>query len=193
MEENQLNSPEKLVVIGGSAGSLEVILQILPNLEHIESIAILLILHRRNSDDNVLEELLRIKSGLKVSEIEDKTPLKAGRIYVAPPDYHILIETTYLFSLDVSEKVHYSRPSIDVGFESAAAVFGDKLVAILLSGANSDGSEGLRVVKENGGVTIIQLPETADVPYMPTYALKHVGADHVLSPSEITEFIKGLV
>jgi two-component system chemotaxis response regulator CheB len=193
MEENQLNSPEKIVVIGGSAGSLEVILQILPQLGSIDTIAILLILHRRNTEDNVLEELLRMKSGLKVREIEDKTPLKAGRLYVAPADYHLLVESNYVFSLDVSEKVHYSRPSIDVGFESAAAIFGSKLIAILLSGANSDGTEGLIAVKKNGGLAIIQSPETAEVSYMPEFAIKNVGADHVLSPAEIALFIKDLV
>jgi len=193
MEENQLNPLSKVVVIGGSAGSLEVILQILPNLENIDSIAIILILHRRNSDDNVLEELLRMKSGLEVNEIEDKTPIKAGRVYVAPADYHLLIETRLEFALDVSEKVHYSRPSIDVAFESAADVFGDRLTAILLSGANSDGTEGLIAVKGKGGTTIIQSPETAEVPYMPTYALQHMEADYVLASGEMAAFIRNLV
>lgn len=193
MEENQLNSLEKVVIIGGSAGSLEVILRVLPMLDNIDPIVILLILHRRNSDDTVLEELLRMKSGLKVEEIEDKTPLKTGRIYVAPADYHLLIEKDMLFSLDVSEKVNYSRPSIDVGFESAAAVFGSKLVAILLSGANGDGTKGLIAVKQNHGIAIIQSPETAEVPYMPAFALKHITPDHVMTPSEIGSFIKELV
>lgn len=193
MEENQLTPIEKVVVIGGSAGSLEVILQILPNLENIDTITIVLILHRRNTDDTVLEELLRMKSGLRVREIEDKTPIKAGRIYVAPADYHLLFETDFKFSLDVSEKVHYSRPSIDVGFESAADTFESKLVAILLSGANSDGTKGLIRVQKKGGTVIIQAPETAEVPYMPAFALKHLTADHVLTPSELLIFIKNLV
>ena len=192
MEEDQIISPEKVVVIGGSAGSLEVILQILPTLENIDSIVILLILHRRNTEDNVLEELLRMKSGLKVREIEDKTPIKPGRLYVAPADYHLLVETDMRFSLDVSEKVHYSRPSIDVGFESAADVFGNKLTAILLSGANSDGTEGLKAVKNNGGIAIIQSPETAEVPYMPAFALRHLKPDYVFSASEIAIFIRDL-
>lgn len=193
MEENQLNLLKKVVVIGGSAGSLEVILQVLPKLENIDPIAIILILHRRNSDDNVLEELLRMKSGLNVNEVEDKTPLKPGRVYVAPADYHLLVETNMRFSLDVSEKVNYSRPSIDVGFESAADVFGSKLIAILLSGANSDGTQGLIAVKKMGGITIIQSPESAEVPYMPAFAITNVVADYILSPVEIAIFIKDLV
>jgi len=133
-----------------------------------------------------------MKSGLKVREIEDKTPIKAGRIYVAPADYHLLVETKLEFALDVSEKVHYSRPSIDVAFESAADVFGEKLTAILLSGANSDGTQGLIAVKQRGGTTLIQSPETAEVPYMPAYALKHLEADSVLAPSGIASFIRSL-
>jgi two-component system chemotaxis response regulator CheB len=193
MEENQLKTLDKVVVIGGSAGSLDVLLQILPKLDNIDSIVIILILHRRNSDDNVLEELLRMKSGLTVKEIEDKTPIKPGRVYVAPPDYHLLIENNLSFSLDVSEKVHYSRPSIDVGFESAADIFGSKLTAILLSGANSDGTTGLIAVKNKGGIVIIQSPETADVPYMPQHAITNMNPDYVLTPAAIAAFIKGLV
>lgn len=193
MEENKIDSLKNVVVIGGSAGSLEVILQVLPKLEHINSIAIILVLHRRNTDDNVLEELLRMKSALNVDEIEDKTPIVPGRLYVAPADYHLLIETNLEFALDVSEKVHYSRPSIDVAFDSASEVFGNKLIGILLSGANSDGTEGLISIKKNGGTVVIQSPETADVPYMPTFALKHLAADHVFSPIEIAQFIKDLV
>ncbi|MGV3698255.1 chemotaxis protein CheB [Flavobacterium sp.] len=193
MEESHLNVPRKVLIIGGSAGSLDVILQVLPKLEHIDTITIILILHRRNSDDNVLEELLRMKSSLNVREIEDKTAIKAGRIYVAPADYHLLIETTLLFSLDVSEKVHYSRPSIDVAFESASDVFGERLVALLLSGANSDGTQGLLEVKKRGGMVLVQSPDTADVAYMPAFALKHMAPDKVVTPSEITKFIKEMV
>ncbi|MDI1318404.1 chemotaxis protein CheB [Flavobacterium sp.] len=193
MEENKLNPHAKVVIVGGSAGSLEVLLQVLPKLQNIESLVILLIVHRRNSDDNFLEELIRMKSGLKVKEVEDKTPIKVGHVYVAPADYHLLIENNLSFSLDVSEKVNYSRPSIDVGFESAADVFGTKLVAILLSGANNDGTNGLLAVKENGGIVIIQKPETAEVPYMPAHAIKNLDADYILSANEIAVFIKGLV
>lgn len=192
MEEDKINPLKRLVLIGGSAGSLEVILQLLPNLNYLGSLAIVLILHRRNSDDNILEELLRMKSGLPIVEIEDKTPIQPGCIYVAPADYHLLFEENLTFSLDVSEKVHYSRPSIDVGFESAALVFGHQLIAILLSGANSDGTTGLRVVKKNEGTVVVQSPETAEVPFMPEYALKHLEPDYVLSPKEMAAFIKEL-
>jgi len=149
-------------------------------------------LHRRNSDDNILEDLFRMKSSLQVKEIEDKTLLKPGRIHVAPADYHLLFEANHLLSLDVSEKLHYSRPSIDITFESAAETFGSKVVAILLSGANADGTAGLLSVKQNGGIVVIQSPQTADVPYMPAFALDHVPVDHVFAPIEIAAFINRL-
>lgn len=192
MEENQLNSLNKVIVIGGSAGSLDVLLKVLPKIEILNSLSLIIVLHRRNSDDQMLEELLRIKSGLRVEEIEDKTTLLPGRVYVAPPDYHLLFESDFLFSLDVSEKINYSRPSIDVAFESAAEIFGENLTAILLSGANADGTEGLKAVKNNGGTVIIQSPETADVPYMPNFAINNLKADYIFSPIEMAVFINDL-
>lgn len=192
MEKNQL-IPKKIIVIGGSAGSLDVLLQVLPKLKSLDALVLVIVLHRRNSDDHVLEQLLRMKSGLKVVEIEDKTPLISGQVYVAPADYHLLFESDYLFSLDVSEKVHYSRPSIDVAFESAADAYEEKVVALLLSGANADGTEGLLAVKRKGGTVIIQSPETADVPYMPEFALRYANPDHTFTPTEMTAFIKNLV
>jgi len=192
MEENKVTNLEKVIIIGGSAGSLDVLLNVLPLLTHIEKIAIVIVLHRKNSDDNVLEELLRMKCTHAVKEIEDKTKLRPGRIHVAPADYHLLFESDQFFSLDVSEKIHYSRPSIDIAFLSAAEIYGNKLLAILLSGANADGTDGLRAVKENNGTVVIQSPETADVPYMPEYALKHVTANFVLSPAEIVSLINTL-
>lgn len=192
MEKNSLNGLQKMIIIGGSAGSLEVLLEVLPQIGPISNLSIIIVLHRRNSEDALLEELLRMKSGLKVEEIEDKTSIKPGFIYVAPADYHLLIENDFSFALDVSEKVHYSRPSIDVAFESTALVFTDKLVAILLSGANSDGTDGLRHVKANGGQIIVQSPQTAEFPFMPQYAKDHIEADHILSPEELIQFISRL-
>ncbi len=192
MEENQLKPLRKVVVIGGSAGSLEVLLNVLPKLEDIGSVGIVIVLHRRNSDDNILEELLRMKSGLPIKEIEDKTKLKPNRIHVAPSDYHLLFETDFTLSLDISEKVNYSRPSSDIAFESAAETFGQNLVAILLSGANADGSNGLIAVNNAGGTSIVQLPETAEVPFMPEHALEVASPRLVLKPSEMTSFINNL-
>lgn len=184
--------PDKIVIIGGSAGSLDVLLKVLPNLDAIDKLAVVIVLHRRNADDNVLEELLRMKSGLRIKEIQDKTVLKPGRIHVAPPDYHLLFEKDYILSLDVSEKVNYSRPSIDVAFESVADAFGHHVVGILLSGANADGSAGLHAIQRNGGYAIVQAPDTADVPFMPKHALKTFTPDAVMAPPDMVVFLNAL-
>ena len=117
--------------------------------------------------------------------MEDKTALVPGNIYVAPPDYHLLFEKDGLLALDTSEKVNYSRPSIDVSFESAASVYGSSLLAILLSGANADGTKGLTAVKSAGGKTAVQDPKTAEMPFMPEHALVHSRPDKILSLDEI--------
>ena len=191
MEETPL-IPQKIVIIGGSAGSLDVLLKVLPNLDPIDRLAIVIVLHRRSADDNILEELLRMKSGLRIKEIQDKTVLKPGRIHVAPPDYHLLFEKNYILSLDVSEKVNYSRPSIDVAFESVADAFREKVVGILLSGANADGTKGLQTIGVNGGYTIVQSPDTADVPFMPAHALKTFSPDAVMTPLEMVTFVNAI-
>ena len=140
----------ELVVIGGSAGSLPVLITIITSLPSKLSFAVVVVLHRKNTYDNTLGNLLAQKTSLPVKEIDEKDPIAPGTIYIAPADYHLLIETNRMFSLDYSERVNYSRPAIDVTFETAALAYRAKLVAILLSGANSDGTEGLAAVKDQG-------------------------------------------
>lgn len=188
-----MRSDIKMVVIGGSAGSLQVILKILEYIKPGFTIPVLLVLHRNASYPSPLEELVIQKTMLKVREVEEKDPIETGHVYICPPDYHVLIEKEKTFSLDDSEKVNYSRPSIDVVFRSASDAYGENLVCILLSGANADGADGLRYTKKNGGLTIIQDPEEAEVPYMPQEALKRLKADHVLNSHEITGFLNSLV
>lgn len=190
MEENTLNKPEKVIVIGGSAGSLEVLLKVLGQLDNIPGIAIVIVVHRKSADDNRLEELFRMKTRLPIKEIQDKTLMKSGRVHIAPADYHLLFEADGSFALDVSEKVNFSRPSIDIAFESAAMLLKKNLTAVLLSGANSDGTNGLLKVRENNGTIIIQSPETAEMPYMPSFALQHLDADHIFSPDQMATFMK---
>ncbi|MDR6967540.1 two-component system chemotaxis response regulator CheB [Flavobacterium arsenatis] len=191
MEKNKLISDCKVLIIGGSAGSLDVLLKILPHLE-IPSFAIVIILHRKHTEDTTLEELIAVKTKIPVKEVEDKVVLEAGFIYIAPSDYHLLFEKNDLLSLDTSEKVNYSRPSIDVAFESASDIYGKALVGILLSGANADGTDGLIAIKNNGGTIVVQKPETADMPFMPNNAIEHTSPDYVLDVSEILEFISRL-
>ena len=180
-----------MLIIGGSAGSLDVLLKILPHLE-IPSFAIVIVLHRKHTDDTTLEELIAVKTIIPVKEVEDKLALEPGNIYIAPSDYHLLFEKNDLLSLDTSEKINYSRPSIDVAFESASDVYGKSLVGILLSGANADGTDGLIAIKNAGGTIIVQKPETADMPFMPNNAIEHTSPDYILEVEEILEFISGI-
>jgi two-component system chemotaxis response regulator CheB len=129
------------------------------------------------------------RTGLQVKEVDEKEELKAGFIYIAPSDYHLLIERDRTFSLDYSEKINYSRPSIDVTFQTAAEVYKNKLACLLLSGSNSDGVKGLKNVKEWGGMAVIQDPKTAQVAYMPGQAQLNVQIDTVLKPEDMGEFI----
>lgn len=186
MAQDQL-IPDQLVVIGGSAGSLEVVLQIVSGLPSTLTAAIVVVLHRLQSAESVLVNVLESRAALPVREVEDKEPLQRGTIYIAPPNYHLLLENKKEFSLDASEKVHHSRPSIDVTFESAAREFGRAAVGILLSGANADGAAGLKKIKNSGGITLVQDPATAEVDYMPRQAIAQDAAIRVVSPARMAE------
>ncbi|MEL1255416.1 chemotaxis protein CheB [Flavobacterium sp. DGU38] len=189
MEKNQIIPDFKVVIIGGSAGSLNVLMQILPQLSPIKSFAIVIVVHRKSTDEQTFEELIEIKSAVKVKQVEDKVPFLPGFIYIAPSNYHLLFEKNNTLSLDISEKVNYSRPSIDVSFESAAEVYKDKLVGILLSGSNADGTEGLKAIQKEGGTVIIQNPESAEMSFMPNHAIQNTRPDYVLNIKEILQYI----
>jgi two-component system chemotaxis response regulator CheB len=180
------------LVIGGSAGSLEVLLRILPILDPALTFPIIIVIHRKHGSDSLLPDLLSSKTRLIVKEADEKEPISAGTIYVAPSDYHLLVEQNKTFSLDYSEKINYSRPSIDVTFQTAAEVYKGKLACLLLSGSNSDGVIGLKTVKAWGGLALIQDPESAQVSYMPAQAKQHVQIDEILSIENIGEFINSL-
>ena len=128
-----------IVLIGGSAGSLSRVLRLLPHITKELNITVVLIFHRKEAEDSTLKDILTYKSELNVKEVEDKDPILKHHIYIAPADYHLLLEKDLTFSLDISEKVNFSRPSIDVTFETAADAFGDSIIGLLLSGANADG------------------------------------------------------
>ena len=182
----------QLVMIGGSAGSLEVILQLLPNLDADLPFPIVIVLHRRSVTPLGIESLLSYKTDLKVREIEDKMPMASGEIFIAPVDYHLLVESDKSFALDISEKVHYSRPSIDVALESACDVYGSEMCGILLSGANSDGAAGMKCLSDKGAVTAIQEPSTCLVDVMPLSARKVIPDVKSLLPSDLAFFINNL-
>lgn len=183
---------QQLVMIGGSAGSIEVLFRLIPGLSNTLPFPVVIVLHRKISNDSILTSLLASKTRLKVKEIEEKDHLKAGTIYIAPGDYHLLFEKDHTLSLDYSEKINFSRPSIDVAYQSAADVYGANLTCILLSGANADGTDGFRYVKSKGGTTIAQLPETAEVAFMPEQAILKNVVDHVLGIDAIAAYVNDL-
>jgi len=189
MEESEIISGCKVIIFGGSAGGLLALMQILPQLPVINFFAIVIVLHRKSTDMETLEELIKLKSVIEVKPVEDKVPLLPGFIYVAPSNYHLLFEKNNLLSLDISEKINYSRPSIDVSFESAAEVYGNQLIGILLSGSNSDGTQGLKEIQNKGGTIIVQDPESAEMSFMPTNAIRNTTPDFVLNIQGIVQFI----
>jgi len=178
-----------VIVIGGSAGSIEVIIKLIPIIPADFSHAIVIVIHRKATADYHLEDVLNRKSKIQVLEIQDKMQLEKNKMYLVPGDYHLLIDKTELMSLDVSEKINYSRPSIDVTFESFAKVYGNKCVGILLSGANSDGALGLKKIKDAGGLSIVQSPDSAAVATMPMAAINLFFPDLIANTLKISNFI----
>ncbi|OCB73367.1 chemotaxis protein CheB [Flavobacterium piscis] len=192
MEENKIIANCKVVIIGGSAGSLNALMQILPDLSQLNGFAVVIVLHRKSTDDQTLEELIALKSSITVKIVEDKVPLVPGYIYVAPSNYHLLFEKNDTLSLDISEKINYSRPSIDVSFESASEIYGEALVGILLSGSNTDGTYGLKAIKAAGGTIVVQNPTVAEMPFMPHNAILNTNPDFVLDNQEILELLRSI-
>lgn len=190
MEENVLK--EKCVIIGGSAGSLQVILYILSHLPQDYHIPVIVVLHRKNDHNSNLTEVLNNRSCLPVKEAEDKESIVPGMVYVAPADYHLLVEKGHTFSLDASEKVHFSRPSIDVTLQTGAEAYGEGLISVLLSGANEDGTEGLERVYKVHGIRIVQDPQDAQVQYMPQSAITHHRPEQILNKQGISDYLNTL-
>lgn len=180
----------RMVVIGGSAGSLDVVLKIATALPLQSGAAFVIVLHRRADAESILTDLLSLRTSLPVKEVEDKEEILPNTVYVAPADYHLLLEDTKTFSLDCSEKLHFSRPSIDISFEAAAEIFGAACMGILLSGANADGAAGLKKLRETGGHSVAQEPSSADVSFMPQQAIALNAAAKILRPGEMGEEIK---
>jgi two-component system, chemotaxis family, protein-glutamate methylesterase/glutaminase len=182
----------RAVVIGASAGGLAALQKTCRNLDKKFSKPIVIVQHIHAHSDGFMAWHLNSLSLLKVKEAEDKETLENGVIYVAPANYHILIDENCSISLTTDERVNYSRPSIDMLFESAADVFQDQLVGVILTGANGDGTAGMNAIKQHGGITVIQDPQTAEVRTMPESVLRQVKVDQVLSLEKISEFLNNL-
>jgi two-component system chemotaxis response regulator CheB len=179
----------KAIVIGVSAGGLEALKKILPELPKDFPVPIIVVQHRHPFSDDSLERAMDDICLINIHQINDKTSLEAGAAYFAPPNYHVMIEEDMTCSLTLDPPVNYSRPSIDVLFESASDIFGAHLVGIVLTGANKDGSLGLSIIKNRGGLVIVQDPETASVDAMPLAAIAATQVNYILKLEVIAEML----
>ncbi|MFW6235893.1 MAG: chemotaxis protein CheB [Desulfovibrionales bacterium] len=175
----------QIVVIGASAGGMNALTRLLPLLPENFPCPVVIVQHRHPDQDDFLAEYFNRLCPLRVKDAQDKEVLAPGVCYLAPADYHLLIERDRTLSLSTDEKVNHSRPSIDVLFESAAVAFGQGVAAAVLTGASRDGAAGLSLIREAGGIAFVQDPSTAEYPFMPQAALETAGADHVLPIEDI--------
>jgi two-component system chemotaxis response regulator CheB len=180
------------IVIGASAGGVEALGSILPALPAKFGPSVLIVLHLPRERPSLLVEIYEKRCALPIREADDKEPIEPGTVYFAPPDYHMLVERNRQIALSTDEPVHFSRPSVDVLFESAADVYADRLLGVILTGANEDGAAGLHAIHRAGGVTVVQQPDSAKVPLMVVSALQRNPADFVLSLPQIAELLVGL-
>lgn len=187
-----LNNRYKAVVIGGSAGSFQGIVRILESIDPNFPLPIILSLHRLKHVRHGFVEALSIKSNKLVVEPYDKENIKKGMVYLAPANYHMSVELGNNFALSTEEMVNNSRPAIDITLCTAAYVYRDKLIGILLSGANKDGGNGIKYISDKGGTTIVQDPNECMIDTMPKAALSLAKVDHVLKIDEIIEFLNEL-
>jgi two-component system chemotaxis response regulator CheB len=179
----------EMIVTGGSAGALDALSVLLPALPRGFAIPIAIVLHLHPTKPSYLVQVLGSKCSLCVKEAEDKEPFAPATVYIAPPNYHLLVERHRCFALSVDEPVHFSRPAIDVLFESAADALGAAVAGVLLTGGNDDGARGLDRIARTGGITLVQSPESAAVRTMPEAALRRNPTHRALSPAELGTFL----
>jgi two-component system chemotaxis response regulator CheB len=184
--------PAEAVVIGASAGAVEALSIILPALPRRYGLPVMVVVHMPPDRKSLLAELFQEKCDIRVVEAEDKEPLSGGAVYFAPPDYHLLVEADKSLSLSNEEPVLFSRPSVDVLFESAADAYGPNLIAVILTGANQDGAKGMKAVVDAGGMAIIQRPDEAYAAAMPEAAMTLCPTARVLPLKEIALSLRDL-
>jgi two-component system, chemotaxis family, protein-glutamate methylesterase/glutaminase len=177
------------VVIGTSAGGLGVLSYLFERLPVNYFLPVIVVQHRCRDQKDLLEDVLQHKCPIKIKQADEKEKIKNGVVYIAPPNYHLLIEDDHTFSLSADKHIKFSRPSIDVLFESASLVYQKTLVGIILTGANSDGAEGLLTIKKNGGLTIAQDPSEAQYAYMPLAAINVGSVEKVWNLKQISSFL----
>jgi two-component system chemotaxis response regulator CheB len=182
----------EIAVVGTSWGGLAALHQILGALPGSFNLPIVVVQHRHKDSGQFLPRVLQDDTRLCVCEVEDKSPIVGGNVYIAPANYHVLIERGHL-SLSTDEPVAFSRPSIDVTFISAADAYRAGVVGVVLTGANSDGARGLKRIADRGGLAVVQQPDTAESPVMPAAALRFVPTARVLTLPAIAELLASLV
>lgn len=180
------------VVIGASAGGIDALSQLLPAFEPDCGVPVFVVVHLPRERPSRLPEIFAPRCRLSVREAEDKQPVEPATLYFAPPDYHLLIDDGPVLALSSDEPVHYSRPSIDVLFESAADQYGSVLLGVVLTGANSDGAAGLAAVQRAGGLTVVQDPRSAAASAMPAAALKAATGSLCLTLTQIADLLRVL-
>lgn len=185
----EINDQYRAIVIGGSAGSFQVISKMLSSLPKDFELPIIMCLHRLRHVRNGFVEALNIKSTIPIQEPLDKEGIKRGKIYLAPANYHLSVELGNTFALTTEELMNNSRPSIDILLQTAAYAYRQKLVGILLSGANKDGASGMKKINDRGGLTIVQDLEDCLIDTMPASALSITDIDYQLKVPEIIEFL----
>jgi len=177
------------IVIGVSSGGMNALKFIFSALPADFCIPIIIVQHLSSRSDAEWIKLLNDKSNLAIKEADEKEKIETGNVYIAPSNYHLLIEKDKTFSLTIDERVNFARPSIDVLFESAAEAYKNKLIGIVLTGSNNDGAKGIKRIKELEGLVIIQDPETAESPTMPAFAIALIEADYILSLEKIVQLL----
>ncbi len=182
----------EVICVGASWGGLDAVGRLLADMPDEVDLPIVIAQHRHpSSPGTTLAELLNTRIERPVADVDDKMAIEPRKVYIAPPDYHLLVERGS-FALSVDERVQYSRPSIDVMFESAAHAYGAGAIGIILTGANEDGAAGLALIKERGGVAVVQDPAGAQRRTMPDAAIAATVADAILPLEEIGKFVYGL-
>jgi len=184
-----MNTKYHAIAIGASAGGLNALTTLFEQLPFDYSIPVIVIQHRSKDHRDLLEEVLQRKCKITIKQADEKEKIESGVIYIAPPGYHLLIEQDRTFSLSSDEHALFSKPSIDILFESAAEVFEKKLVGVILTGASSDGAAGIAVIKKYGGLTIAQFPREAQYPFMPQAAINFGGVKCIWTLNEIQKFL----
>ena len=182
----------ELIVIGTSAGGVDILNKLAPAFAKTNRIKVAVVIHISPEGPNLIPSLMGDHCALTVKEAEPGEPLKNDTIYIAPPDYHLCIEPNHIVTLSSEEPLNFSRPSIDVLFDSAAYAYGNKVLGILLTGANNDGAAGMKTIQKMGGMTIVQKPSEAEWDVMPKSAIEIMKPDFILSTEEIINKIKSI-